>query len=293
MFNCSAEPPRGGASSGSRTSSSSWCCPLGHELQPWDAPAGICDGCGKRFPDGEQVMDCRRCEWLLCEVCCPRAGARTSLWGAFSQLPFYAVHRIDAMFDKVDNALDAFEERHSNMFDAADKAFAVVGDRVEAVADYVFQDAQSDSDEERRGRASPEFSPQQLEEAEALVVEFCEEYSESWVAPSADDLDSFWSRCSVLYGCVLSPEPLARALAAQLAREPSEKDKEQAWQPQLRALYVLGDLRQRGAVGQEIVADVARRADHHVRRLTGVPQCREQASSLLRAIEVQRDSLCV
>uniref|UniRef100_A0A7S2CDA9 Uncharacterized protein n=1 Tax=Alexandrium andersonii TaxID=327968 RepID=A0A7S2CDA9_9DINO len=271
MLGCSAQPPGAGKATGSRN------CPIGHELQPWTAPPGTCDGCGKRFPDGEQVMDCRRCEWLLCEVCCPRAEACTSTWGALSQLPFYAVHRIDSMFDKVDDALDAFEERHAATFDAADKAFAVFGDRVEALADFVFQETPSDSEEERRPRG-PEFSPQQLEEAEALVTEFCEDYTETRVVPSEDDLSSFWSRCSVLYGCVLSPEPLARAIEEQLARVPHGD--EEAWQPQLRALHVLVDLRQRGAVGQEISADVVQRAGHHLRRLAHVPQCADQVSSL-------------
>jgi len=44
-------------------------CPEGHMLQPWDAQPGSCDGCGRRIEDGETVMDCRCCNWYLCEAC--------------------------------------------------------------------------------------------------------------------------------------------------------------------------------------------------------------------------------
>jgi len=44
-------------------------CPEGHMLHPWDAQPGACDGCGRRIFDGETVMDCRCCNWYLCEAC--------------------------------------------------------------------------------------------------------------------------------------------------------------------------------------------------------------------------------
>lgn len=56
-------------------------CPAGHKLQPWIAPQGICDGCA-RVQSGTQVMDCRRCDWYLCMVCCPspRTTANADFW---------------------------------------------------------------------------------------------------------------------------------------------------------------------------------------------------------------------
>merc|ERR1712228_1022838 len=44
-------------------------CLEGHVLLPWVARAGHCDGCHKRVQDGEHVMDCRKCNWYLCEAC--------------------------------------------------------------------------------------------------------------------------------------------------------------------------------------------------------------------------------
>lgn len=66
-------------------------CPLGHELQPWAARKGLCDGCWGQVEENEQVMDCRRCNWYLCWKCLPQHKVRPpSLWGALSAMPFYA-----------------------------------------------------------------------------------------------------------------------------------------------------------------------------------------------------------
>jgi len=47
-------------------------CPAGHGLKAWVSNAiGDCDGCGKEVPVGTEVMDCRRCNWFLCEDCLP------------------------------------------------------------------------------------------------------------------------------------------------------------------------------------------------------------------------------
>lgn len=44
-------------------------CPSGHALQPWLTSGGLCDGCGRETWRGEQVMDCRECDWYLCQSC--------------------------------------------------------------------------------------------------------------------------------------------------------------------------------------------------------------------------------
>ena len=54
-------------------------CPAGHELQLWAAGVGDCDGCSKRVQTGELVMDCRRCNWYLCNACCSTSEAQERL----------------------------------------------------------------------------------------------------------------------------------------------------------------------------------------------------------------------
>mmetsp|Transcript_77513 Transcript_77513/g.171671 ORF Transcript_77513/g.171671 Transcript_77513/m.171671 type:complete len:278 (-) Transcript_77513:24-857(-) len=48
-----------------------WKCPAGHMLQPCKAEPGACDGCRKFVCKGEAVLDCRTCNWYLCDECCP------------------------------------------------------------------------------------------------------------------------------------------------------------------------------------------------------------------------------
>mmetsp|Transcript_125470 Transcript_125470/g.349212 ORF Transcript_125470/g.349212 Transcript_125470/m.349212 type:complete len:286 (-) Transcript_125470:143-1000(-) len=279
--------PLSGAEISTRT------CPAGHELQPWTATRGICNGCGKRFPDGEQVMDCRRCEWLLCEVCCPRAGTKSTFWGALTQMPFYALHRLEVAFDSVDDALDDFADRHAAAFDVADKAFEAVGNKVDAIADYMFEDGVSDSSGERR-RHNPIASPEEHEKATALVNEFCEDYSEVRFVPTQEDLAELWSRCSLLYSCSLSSGPLALAFSQQLDWKAGVGAESEPWQPRFRALLALEHLNQQGTVGQEIAEEVARRAGGRIKRLREVPQCSEKACSLVRQLlgETKQSATC-
>lgn len=69
-------------------------CPAGHELKLWLARSGSCDGCKRVVVDGEQVMDCRACNFYLCEDCRPAGGeVGETLWGAFSNLLFGDVCR--------------------------------------------------------------------------------------------------------------------------------------------------------------------------------------------------------
>mmetsp|Transcript_38758 Transcript_38758/g.99010 ORF Transcript_38758/g.99010 Transcript_38758/m.99010 type:complete len:226 (-) Transcript_38758:27-704(-) len=69
-------------------------CPSGHELTLWTARAGRCDGCSRLIAQGEQVMDCRACNWYLCEDCRPCTFEQAeSLWGAISNLFFGDVCR--------------------------------------------------------------------------------------------------------------------------------------------------------------------------------------------------------
>jgi len=233
-------------------------CPEGHELLPWTAPAGVCHGCGKIFPKGEQVMDCRRCEWMLCEVCCPRTGASASLWGTFSQLPFYAADNIDASFNAWDEALDNFVERHAPKFEVADKVIDAVADKIDAFADML--DGSSDSDEKPREVLSNEDK----EEAREAVAEFCETCLAERPMPSKEELDQFWSRMSLLYARSFDPRPISEAVRRQLAAVHQE-----VRPAEIRALSALDDWCSRGAVGCAIVAEVTSHVKARLKHLAG------------------------
>jgi len=69
-------------------------CPNRHELTLWTARAGRCDGCHCFVADGDQVMDCRACNWYLCSDCRPNSSEQVeNVWGAVSNLFFGDVCR--------------------------------------------------------------------------------------------------------------------------------------------------------------------------------------------------------
>jgi len=49
-------------------------CPAGHTLVDYIARPGACDGCKGSVQPGQHVMDCRPCNWYLCDSCsgCPK-----------------------------------------------------------------------------------------------------------------------------------------------------------------------------------------------------------------------------
>mmetsp|Transcript_121118 Transcript_121118/g.353936 ORF Transcript_121118/g.353936 Transcript_121118/m.353936 type:complete len:205 (-) Transcript_121118:233-847(-) len=61
-------------------------CPQGHQLQAWIARSGMCDGCGRQVFSGEKVMDCRQCNWYLCDDCAPQHLADYNWWTAVSSI---------------------------------------------------------------------------------------------------------------------------------------------------------------------------------------------------------------
>eukprot|EP00419_Tripos_fusus_P027565 CAMPEP_0172708646 /NCGR_PEP_ID=MMETSP1074-20121228/51709_1 /TAXON_ID=2916 /ORGANISM="Ceratium fusus, Strain PA161109" /LENGTH=275 /DNA_ID=CAMNT_0013531667 /DNA_START=61 /DNA_END=888 /DNA_ORIENTATION=+ len=69
-------------------------CPGGHELQKWAGRGGSCSCCRRHVKFGEHVMDCRRCDWYLCQTCCPpnaQQQPRSKLWAAVKCLPYYVL----------------------------------------------------------------------------------------------------------------------------------------------------------------------------------------------------------
>lgn len=256
-------------------------CPFGHELQPWTAPAGTCHGCGKQFPDGEQVMDCRRCEWLVCEICCPRSEARSSLWGALSQWPFYAATKIEAAFDSFDLACDDFIERHSATLEAGEKVLDAVANKVEYIAELIIPDSDTDSEADRR-KAAAAGSVEERVEAEELLAEFCAvgallgagSSNARDAAREAEALERLWSQLSLLYARSLDPQPIAAAFCRQLLA--GQQEPGGASPAELRTLAALADVQRRGAVGGAIATEVlrgcspaARLAQQRLRTLAG------------------------
>jgi len=51
-------------------------CPAGHQLKRLNIGyiPGTCDGCKTRMKPKEWVMDCRECNYYLCQWCCPQDG---------------------------------------------------------------------------------------------------------------------------------------------------------------------------------------------------------------------------
>lgn len=221
-------------------------CPSGHELHPWAALPGTCDGCGRKVREDEQVMDCRRCNWYLCEACLPRDRARDpSLWGTLSAMPYYAIdvaaHDLGAIANIVSSSIGARDE----------------DDNLESMNEV-------------------------RKEATRLVYEFCMNYTEARVEPSHDELEVFWGRCSLLYAQVLQPAPIVSAIRAQLSREPNAADpRGGAGQPLVRCLHMLEHLHSKGVVGRAISDAVASHANEFLPRLSEDPLCRKKAFELI------------
>lgn len=74
-------------------------CPAGHTLIPWTSPrAGKCDGCQKTVSKGEQVLDCRACNWYLCGTCSPQ-----ETYDPFSQFAVAMNYEFEVMVSKINS----------------------------------------------------------------------------------------------------------------------------------------------------------------------------------------------
>jgi len=221
-------------------------CPAGHSLHSWVARAGTCDGCQRFVEDGEEVMDCRRCNWYLCKACeATYEPPDTSLWGSFVSFLKTVEKDVESAFTE-----DPFGTPLS--------------------------------DEEAQRAAIDGVTPHDTQAADELITGFCVGYREHKVVPDAVELEALWSKCSLLYGCVLDPGPLAGAIVAQLEWQEGCGE---SWQPRLRALCVLEMLEQKGAVGREIFGAAALEGEGPVRRLLDMPECTERAAVVLQGLE--------
>lgn len=65
-------------------------CPAGHELVDCTLPSrALCDGCGRVLEQGQHAMDCRSCNWILCDTCrWQKAMGAAGLGGTQQPKPF-------------------------------------------------------------------------------------------------------------------------------------------------------------------------------------------------------------
>lgn len=222
-------------------------CPEGHELQPWEARSGTCDGCAKMVRYGEIVMDCRRCDWYLCRSCLPASRIQeSSIWGTISSLPFYA------------------------MEDAAELANELLSE--------VWGDTSTSTLHNCRPvpPAPLSCSNKELERAAKLVNHFCDNYPAARLAPNGRELDCLWDECRLCrYASV------ADALVEQL----SWASGDHAWQPKLRVLYVLEHFHAKNGVARNIAMSVSKQANALLEHLVEIPQCQLKALQIIRQLK--------
>mmetsp|Transcript_134944 Transcript_134944/g.262793 ORF Transcript_134944/g.262793 Transcript_134944/m.262793 type:complete len:499 (+) Transcript_134944:52-1548(+) len=226
-------------------------CPEGHELQLWAARSGKCDKCNKKISAGEIVMDCRRCNYYLCHMCCPPSKAQdsSSVWGAISALPFYVLDDMSQMVNEVENfaSTSALDDR----------------------------DGSNNGGKTREKQPAVPISPRQKAEAVRVVTEFCNSYPATRVVPNTMDLDVLWAGCGVL-----QPKPVADAIYEQLSFSAGDGD----WQPRLRALYALEFFHLQGGRGEDIARTTLSSAKPLLLHLVTVPQCCKKAEQVIAVL---------
>mmetsp|Transcript_145591 Transcript_145591/g.405741 ORF Transcript_145591/g.405741 Transcript_145591/m.405741 type:complete len:277 (+) Transcript_145591:84-914(+) len=94
-----------------------WRCPGGHLLQPWTAMAGTCDRCCRPVEAGEHVMDCRQCNWYLCEDCHPQEHEQGdgTLWGSVSSFLGAATREVKGVATGVETFMSGLSEQLQDM----------------------------------------------------------------------------------------------------------------------------------------------------------------------------------
>mmetsp|Transcript_17605 Transcript_17605/g.48605 ORF Transcript_17605/g.48605 Transcript_17605/m.48605 type:complete len:339 (-) Transcript_17605:61-1077(-) len=239
-------------------------CLEGHQLWPWQARAGTCDGCGGKVKSGERVMDCRRCDYYLCSQCRPcgieeaaveEKEPSSDMWSAVKSLP-------------------------GVMMDSATHHMATIAAEIEA---FIFAPDSDDFLMPQRAQRDQE-AWELREEAARLLAEFCDAAGEE---PSAAELDALWSRCCLLYGCALQAGPIARAFMEQLRpTRAGQFSKDELQRRQLRALTALLHVHAQGEVGRELAGATARRGRSLLQRLSAnkLPALAKRAAEVLEAI---------
>jgi len=141
-----------------------WRCPKNHLLQPWKANPGRCDGCNARVEHGDSVMDCRQCNWYLCDECHPQQKEKSDdwFWGSMSYLVEQATQEVTEVAAEFKEMAGEFETFMSDM------AFTSCGvvDGKQFVADELSFDSKGDNKKSRkpetqkRSRSSKRIGPE-------------------------------------------------------------------------------------------------------------------------------------
>jgi len=93
-----------------------WRCPKNHLLQPWKANAGRCDGCNKRVQKDDMVMDCRQCNYYLCDECHPQQREKEDwFWGSVSYFMEQASQEVSEIAAEFQEMAGEFETFVSDM----------------------------------------------------------------------------------------------------------------------------------------------------------------------------------
>jgi len=196
-------------------------------------------------------MDCRRCNYYVCHICCPHSKSQdsTSVWGAISSLPFYVLDDMSEMVNDVENlaSISALDDRAGS----------------------------NKRGKTRVKQLTVPVSPQQRAEAMRIVAEFCNSYPATRVVPNNVDLHVLWAGCRVL-----PPKPVADAIYEQLSFSAGDGD----WQPRLRALYALEFFHLQGGRGEDIARTTLSSAKPLLLHLVTVPQCCKKAEQVIAVL---------
>lgn len=255
-------------------------CPQGHELQPWAAKPGWCDGCGAKIKSGEAVMDCRECNYYLCKYCCPPPEATEdtpSFWGAMASLTEMGSG------PAVSSALDNVALSLGDVIDAATQDISeMASDFKSFVASAVgLEDESGDEAEAERQKAAAmkksiaSVSPRSRQEAASAISDFCQKYPAARVRPNSQELDKLWAKIHEL-------KPIA--LTSAFYDELSFTNGDTSWQPRLRVLYAMEYLYKKHPTGKEVAMSVMGQAKGIIQHLTEVQQCAEKATEVMKLI---------
>lgn len=94
-----------------------WRCPKNHLLQPWKANAGRCDACNAHVQKDDLVMDCRQCNWYLCDACHPQQKKEKEdwFWGSVSYFMDQATQEVTEIAAEFQEMAGEFETFVSDM----------------------------------------------------------------------------------------------------------------------------------------------------------------------------------
>jgi len=146
----------------SNTSGDAQCCPQGHELAPWLALKGSCDGCGRIICTGEQVMDCRACNYYLCIACCPPKYLDQGLWSSVNWVVENAKMEMSNITSSLSDLVPVVSCTNITMASAEKDEFVVTRS-----SDY---DGDHEDQEERCHLQEPKVSGQVLVQEEAITT---------------------------------------------------------------------------------------------------------------------------